>query len=79
MVFLLLIFKLMLGINVYFAIKLLVSVAVCVFYLLLFFFLFFHFFMCVCSIVTYICIFGIFKVNSLSTLDEPFKLLEQML
>ena len=67
---------------VYFAIKSLLLVAVCVFYiyfLLLLFFLFFRFFMCVCSILTCIFVFKIFNVNSVNSLDEPFRLLEQVL
>ena len=41
---------------------------------------FFGFFMCVFDLdVHLICIFKIFNVNSVSSLDEPFKLLEQML
>ena len=41
---------------------------------------FFGFFMCVFDLdVHFICIFKIFNVNSVSSLDEPFRLLEQML
>ena len=67
---------------VYFAVKSFLLVAVCVFYI--FFFvvvvlLFFRFFMCVCSILTCIFVFKKFNVNSVYFLDEPFRLLEQML
>ena len=65
----------------YFTIKLLLLVAVCVFYFYLCFFLFIlSLFLCasVCLIMTFICIFKIFNVNSVSSQDEPFRLLEQM-
>ena len=53
---------------------------VCVCVVALFFLLFFCFFMCVFDLdVHFICIFKIFNVNSVSSLDEPFRLLEQML
>ena len=44
-----------------------------------FVFLFMLSLFCECSIVTCICVFEIFNVNSASSLDEPFRLLEQML
>ena len=60
------------------------SCCVCFFIFFIFicfvFFLFLRFFnMCVCSILMCICIIKILNVNSVSSLDEPFRLLEQIL
>ena len=64
----------------YFAIKLLLLVAVCFLFLSLFFSFYSFAFLCasVCLIMMFICIFKIFSVNSVSSQDEPFRLLEQM-
>ena len=65
--------------------KSLLLVAVCVFLFFLHLFVLFCFlfipslfYMCVCSILMCICIFKILNVNSVSSLDEPFRLLEQI-
>ena len=52
-------------------------VSLCFLYLFLFFFLIFPL-LSVCLIVMCIFIFEIFNVNSISSLDEPFRLLKQM-
>ena len=64
----------------YFAIKLLLLVAVCFLFLSLFFSFYSFAFLCVsvCLIMMFICIFKILNVNSVSSQDEPFRLLEQM-
>ena len=57
-----------------------VSCCVCFSYIFFFFLFILSFFVCVCVcvclILTCICIFKIFNVNSVSSQDEPFRLLE---
>ena len=61
----------------YFAIKLLLLVAVCFLFLSLFFSFYSFAFLCasVCLIMMFICIFKIFNVNNVSSQDEPFRLM----
>ena len=88
MVFLLLISKLTLGCfslssRLFHYLNASVSCCVCV--VVLFFLPSFIFFLCFLYVrvfdldVHLICIFKLFNVNSVSSLDEPFRLLEQML